>query len=180
MATAAAWRPIGHVLVEAGAITQEDLDAALVEQRRSGRRLGEILIDSGVITWLHLAHAIAEQASDLEAVPDATPVPDPTSVAVEPEPTPEPRFEPPVSPPPPGAVEPPVTARAPLAATSAPGDEAAVRLETVETMLKERQRAFLELVTVTERLRATVARLQDQLAERDAELMRVRAQKLSA
>src|SRR5437763_13796041 len=110
MSTFAAWRPIGHVLVEAGAISQDELELALVEQRRSGRRLGEILIDSGVITWLHLAHAIAEQASDLEAVPDATPIPDPTPVAVEP--TPEPRFEPPVSPPPPSAIEPPVTAPA--------------------------------------------------------------------
>jgi hypothetical protein len=42
-------------------------------------------------------------------------------------------------------------------------------------MLKDRQRAFLELVSVTETLRATVARLQDALANRDRELAQLRS-----
>jgi hypothetical protein len=45
----------------------------------------------------------------------------------------------------------------------------------VEALLKERQRAFLELVSVTETLRAAVEKLQDDLAERDAEIARLRA-----
>src|SRR5919204_814521 len=117
MATTAAWRPIGTVLVDSGAITEDDLEAALAEQKRSGRRLGEILIGSGAITWLDLAHAIAEQASDLEA----------------------------------GAVEPaPVVQHAEPVKPADADAEKDDRLETVETMLKERQRAFLELVSVTE------------------------------
>jgi cell division protein FtsB len=49
-------------------------------------------------------------------------------------------------------------------------------VETLETMLRERQRAFLELVSSTETLRRTVAKLQDQLAEKDAEIARLRLQ----
>ena len=123
--TAAAWRPIGAVLVESGAITQAQLDAALAEQRVSGKRVGEILIDSGAITWLALARAIAEQAQDLNQ----------------------------------GAADP-----------AAPED----RLQTVEAMLKERKRAFLDLVSTTEKLRRTVARLEDELAVRDSELAKLR------
>ena len=215
MATSAAWRPIGTVLVESGAITEEDLFAALAEQRRSGRRLGELLIDSGVITWLQLAHAIAEQAIDLEAtaashrtpepeVAEPEEVPQPVVEVVEPapvvevvapEPTPvvapepppvvavvEPVVEiaPPPPPPPAPVAEPPLSVP-PVSSPAPPSDsrtqmtnDEASRLETVEAMLKERQRAFLELVSVTERLRATVARLQDELSARDSEIARLR------
>lgn len=159
MSTSAAWRPIGHVLVESGAISQDELELALAEQRRSGRRLGEILIDSGRITWLTLANAIAEQATDLEPTP-----------APAPEPAPAPPVTAAPEPPVPAVASPPVTAI--VAELSA---DPSGRLETVEAMLKERQRAFLELVSVTERLRANVARLQQQLEERDAEIVKLRS-----
>ena len=59
------------ILVEAGAITVEDLVSALAEQRQTRRRLGEILIDSGQITWLQLAEAIAERVLPLlEGAPE--------------------------------------------------------------------------------------------------------------
>ncbi|MFL5965168.1 MAG: hypothetical protein ACJ747_01305 [Gaiellaceae bacterium] len=163
MSTSAAWRPIGHVLVESGAISQDELELALAEQRRSGRRLGEVLIDSGRITWLTLANAIAEQATDMEPAPAPEPEPPTPVAAVARVVTP---VEPPVS------ALPPVTVVAPsVPATTDPSG----RLETVEAMLKERQRAFLELVSVTERLRANVSRLQQQLEERDAEIMKLRS-----
>jgi hypothetical protein len=167
MSTSAAWRPIGHVLVEAGAISQDELELALAEQRRSGRRLGEILIDSGRITWLTLANAIAEQATDMEPAPSPEPAPEPATAAPAPATAPANALEPPVS----NLPAPPVTT--PEEAT--PPSDPAGRLETVEAMLKERQRAFLELVSVTERLRANVARLQQQLEERDAEIMKLRS-----
>ena len=138
---AARWRPIGAVLVESGSITEAQLQAALAEQKRSGRKLGEILIDSGVITWNALALAIAEQVQSLDE-PE--------------EPAPEPA--------------------APEPAAAEPRDG---RLETVEAMLRERQRAFLELVSTTETLRRSVARLQDQLAEKDAEIARLRFQAIA-
>ena len=151
--TAAGWRPIGAVLVESGAITQAQLDAALAEQRVSGKRLGEILIDSGAITWLALAHAIAEQAQDVDQAQDAAAPEAPVEEAA---------TAPLVSTPVAGGV--PVEAVHPEA-----------RLQTVETMLKERQRAFLELVSTTETLRRTVARLKDELAARDTEIAKLRS-----
>ena len=146
---AAGWRPIGAVLVESGSITEAQLQAALAEQQRSGRKLGEILIDSGVITWNALALAIAEQVHALDGAEE-----EPVAAA-----TPEPQPEP---------------------ARAAPPDQSDARLQTVETMLRERQRAFLELVSTTETLRRSVARLQDQLAEKDAEIARLRLQSLAS
>jgi hypothetical protein len=142
--TAERWRPIGTVLVEAGAIDESQLQAALAEQKLSGRRLGEILIDSGAITWNALAHAIAAQVDALDGS--------------------EPANQP--APPPPAPPAPRVT----------PVLEDGSRLETVEAMLRERQRAFLELVSTTETLRRAVAKLQDEVSEKDAEIARLRLQ----
>ena len=149
----ARWCPIGAVLVERGAIDESQLQAALAEQQQSGRRLGEILIDSGAITWNALAHAIAAQVDVLDGHAS---VPEP-----EPEPQPEPAPKPaPVVPAP---------------ELHSGGD----RLQTVETMLRERQRAFLELVSTTETLRRAVAKLQDELMEKDAEIARLRLQAIA-
>jgi hypothetical protein len=144
---AARWRPIGTVLVEAGAIDESQLQAALAEQKLSGRRLGEILIDSGAITWNALAHAIAAQVDELDRNEPAKEAP----------------------PPPP----------APPAPVALPQLEHGNRLEAVEGMLRERQRAFLELVATTETLRRAVAKLQDELAEKDAEITRLRLQAIA-
>jgi len=136
------------VLVDNGSITREQLEAALAEQSRSGRKLGEILINSGAITWLTLAHAIAEQAQDLD--PSSGPT---TSAPVNQVP----------------AETPPATV---LHDSGSPEE----RLQAVEALLKERQRAFLDLVSVTETLRSAVARLQDEVATRDGEIARLRAE----
>lgn len=143
MEAAARWRPVGQVLVESGSITLEQLEAALAEQRRNGRKLGDILVNTGAISWLTLAHAIAEQAADLG-------VPRPAAPATE-------------------SMEPEVTS----AANGSSAGEG--RLAEVETLLKERQRAYLELVSVTETLRAAVAKLQNDLVQRDEEIARLRA-----
>jgi hypothetical protein len=178
--TAARWRPIGAVLVEGGAISQAQLDAALAEQQQTGKRLGEVLIDSGAITWLALAHAIAEQARDLEEEPSAPSPAEEEPVAVL---AAVPVAAPvPVATPAPVVVTEPVPVTAPIP-TVAPvpvhvlnGGDAESRLETVETMLKERQRAFLELVSTTESLRRTVGRLKDEVLARDAEIAKLRSQ----
>ena len=168
--TAGSWRPIGTVLVEQGLITDADLEAALAEQRQNGLRLGEILIASGRITWLALANAIAEQAKDLDS-PTAPPARAAAAVLegldAEPEPAPAPA---------PAAEElvlPPVGG----GSNFTPADfEPGSRLQTVEAMLMDRQRAFLELVQTTESLRRTVSRLRDELADREAEITRLRSQ----
>ena len=143
-------RPIGQILVEKQAITEAELAAALEEQDRSGRRLGEILIESGRISWLLLARAIAEQVLDIEEAPPPAP---PAPVA------------PPLPPPKPAA--------------PAPFDDPQTRLVSVEALLKERQRAFIELVTTAETLRMKVARLEEILEERDRELTRLRVLRAS-
>ena len=49
-----------------------------------------------------------------------------------------------------------------------------IKLHSVEALLKERQRAFIELVTTTETLRMKVAHLEEIIEERDRELTRLR------
>lgn len=174
MQGAANWRPIGTVLVDSGEITEAQLDAALAEQKTSGRRLGEILIDSGLITWNALAHAIAAQVEALDTKGGA-PEPAEDEAAFEPDSEPEAEAEPAVEPDPQPAVTagPPLSVIPSVARVDVHGGD---RVETLETMLRERQRAFLELVSSTETLRRAVAKLQDELAEKDAEIARLRMQ----
>jgi type IV pilus assembly protein PilB len=94
MEPAASWRPVGAILVENGSITQAQLNAALAEQTRTGRKLGDILTSSGAITWTTLAEAIAEQAMDPvrpEAAAPVIPVPPPPPPLADPIPTPDDR-----------------------------------------------------------------------------------------
>jgi hypothetical protein len=53
------------------------------------------------------------------------------------------------------------------------------KLMSIEALLKERQRAFIELVTTAETLRMKVARLEEILDERDRELTRLRVLRAS-
>jgi hypothetical protein len=188
-------RPIGQILIDKGEISEVDLQTALAEQERTGRRLGEILIESGRTSWLALARAIAEQVLDIQ---DAQPAPEP-----EPEPAlelpavPEPR--PPLElqvhlPEPPARLVPEAIAPAdpepvaepdadpavqPAAVAPMPYESPEVKLHSVEAMLRERQRAFIELVTTTETLRMKIARLEEILEERDRELTRLRVARAS-
>src|SRR5262249_19663531 len=52
--------PLGRILIEQGAINEEDLNAALVHRAR-GLKLGSWLVHEGVITSEELATAVAEQ-----------------------------------------------------------------------------------------------------------------------
>ena len=52
---------LGELLINAGAITKANLEAALGEQKVSQMRLGEVLIKNGYLTELHLAEALSEQ-----------------------------------------------------------------------------------------------------------------------
>jgi hypothetical protein len=206
-------RPIGQILVEKGEISEADLEAALAEQERSGRRLGEILIEQGRTSWLGLARAIAEQVLDIQSSPAVL---EPTQ---EPEPEPEPEAAPdPVKmvrelaervaslPPVPDLPTPdherelaravaeqvanlgtPVSAPLqqqeaqllhltppPAPVPPEPIISSDEKLLSIETLLKERQRAFIEMVTTAETLRMKVARLEEILDERDRELAKLR------
>jgi hypothetical protein len=171
-------RPIGQILIDKGEISEVDLEAALAEQERTGRRLGEILIESGRTSWLALARAIAEQVLDIqdvhaEPVPEPRPEPEPERV---PEPESEPlwRREPEIAP----VAKVELESAAQLV-TPVPFETPELKLQSVEAMLRERQRAFIELVTTTETLRMKIARLEEILEERDRELTRLRVARAS-
>ena len=55
-------REIGALLVAAGALTTDQLDAALLDQAANGRRLDEVVIDRGWSSARAVAQALAEQA----------------------------------------------------------------------------------------------------------------------
>jgi hypothetical protein len=202
-------RPIGQILVEKNEISEAELAAALAEQERTGLRLGQILIETGRISWLALARAIAEQVLDIEAPegpaaePPAEAVPSPPPAAEQPV-APPAQAAPPPAPAPPAAAPvlatftpvrapdpvptPPLAAPEPPAPAPAPAPPAAepflihdpeIKLHSVEALLKERQRAFIELVTTTETLRMKVARLEEIIEERDRELTRLRVLRAS-
>jgi hypothetical protein len=59
--TEAQWRPLGKLLVESGIVSKADLDQAIAEQRRHGRRLGEILVERGCLSGADLARVLAVQ-----------------------------------------------------------------------------------------------------------------------
>src|SRR5580765_918905 len=192
-------RPIGQILVEKNEISELELAAALAEQERTGLRLGQILIETGRISWLALARAIAEQVLDIEdaerpeptspPAPPAAPAAAPAAPAAPPPvvvpaeivawsaaPTPVPAVAPPPAPiPAPTPVV--VAAPAPVAPELIRDPE--IKLHSVEALLKERQRAFIELVTITETLRMKVAHLEEIIDERDRELTKLRVMRAS-
>jgi hypothetical protein len=54
---------LGQILIEKKLISQEQLDAAIAAQARSGRRLGEILADMKLITQAQVRGAVRRQRS---------------------------------------------------------------------------------------------------------------------
>jgi type IV pilus assembly protein PilB len=55
------WPAVGSLLLRDGLVTQEELEAALVQHRGSGKRLGEVLVERGSVTRTQIARALAEQ-----------------------------------------------------------------------------------------------------------------------
>ena len=54
-------KKIGECLVQAGLITEADLQTALVEHKRSGERLGSVLVRMNLATERQIAKALAYQ-----------------------------------------------------------------------------------------------------------------------
>jgi hypothetical protein len=69
-------RPLGEIFVERGLVSEDQVEAALVEQRQSGGKLGEILVEHGVLSRLDLAGALADQWAGLQKLrpPDPKPI----------------------------------------------------------------------------------------------------------
>ena len=56
-----AYKRLGDLLIDAGLISNDQLDLALSHQKGSNRRLGEVLIDEGIITEAQLIEALQMQ-----------------------------------------------------------------------------------------------------------------------
>ena len=172
---------LGQILIETGRISWLALARAIAEQ----------VLDIQDVE--PTAAPTPPPAAPPAATPPPVPVPAfvpafaaaPTPVA--PAPAPQP-FVVPVAPPAPASVAPVpapvVPAPAPVAPAPAPVapeliHDPEIRLHSVEALLKERQRAFIELVTTTETLRMKVAHLEEIIEERDRELTKLRVSRAS-
>src|SRR3954466_15886949 len=182
---------LGQILIETGRISWLALARAIAEP---GAPAG-VAPAGGIAERALDIGAPAEPAPEPPA--DATPPPPPAeqpaaappplpAVPVPPAPTPvlatfaPVRAPDPAPAPPVAAPEPPAPGPAPALAPPAAAAEPAliydpeIKLHSVEALLKERQRAFIELVTTTETLRMKVARLEEIIEERDRELAKLR------
>jgi hypothetical protein len=62
-------RLLGEILVESGAVSSDELDDALIEQRSTHKRLGALLVSRGTLSQPVLTDALMEQLSALGAPP---------------------------------------------------------------------------------------------------------------
>jgi hypothetical protein len=84
------WLPLGELLVERRLLSQRQLELALQEHQRTGRRLGEVLVAFGFVSEQALASTLLEQVGLMDAkveAPEPEIVPEPVA---RPEPEPEP------------------------------------------------------------------------------------------
>ena len=173
---------LGQILIETGRISWLALARAIAEQ------VLDIEAPAGPAAEPP-AEAVPSPppAAEQPVAPPAPPAPAPVPPAAAPvlatfvpARAPEPVPAPPVAAPepmPPAPVPAPVPP--PAAAEPVLIHDPEMKLHSVEALLKERQRAFIELVTTTETLRMKVARLEEIIEERDRELTRLRVLRAS-
>ena len=75
------WLPLGELLVERRLLSSRQLELALQEHQRTGRRLGEVLVSFGFVSEQALASTLLEQVGLMDAKPAPavveTPMPQP-------------------------------------------------------------------------------------------------------
>jgi hypothetical protein len=79
------------MLVERRLLTQRQLELALVEQHRTGRRLGEVLVGFGFVSEQSLAEVLLEQVGLMDPKPQPPAEPKRAGHLAEAEPEPEER-----------------------------------------------------------------------------------------
>ena len=55
------WKPLGELLVEQGLVSPEDLEHALEEQARTGRKLGEYFVEAELVSLEQLTNVLLQQ-----------------------------------------------------------------------------------------------------------------------
>jgi hypothetical protein len=128
---------------------------------RPWRPIGELLVDAGVITRAELDEALAVQSTTGQRLGEILIETGRISWLALAQAI--------------GDQAMPGTARAEAAPARPLAEGPEERLEEVESLLRERQRAFIELVSTTELLRRQVAQLEARLAERNDELARLKS-----
>ena len=180
-------RRLGEILIEQGHTSWLALARALAEQvldikapaAEEPAPPAEAKPDA-----VELVRAMAERVANLPPVPDPLPPPEPIAV-VAPSPPPAEDLEHELAR---ELAEQVANLESPasrekrlLHLTPMPRSEPStdLKLQSIEALLKERQRAFIELFTTAETLRMKVARLEEILDERDRELTRLRVLRAS-
>jgi hypothetical protein len=176
---------LGQILIETGRISWLALARAIAEQvldledaeAEGAQPAGEVQEAASQPSFAPVpepAPPPALQPSRLPPIPQLpAPEPPPSVQFVPRRPAPEPE---PVAaaPQPEPATVPPQPVPVPADLSVPELEDPALKLQSVEVLLKERQRAFIELVTTTETLRMKVARLEEIIEERDRELTKLR------
>jgi len=193
-------RRLGEILIEQGRTSWLALARAIAEQVldiQSQSSEPEPVASASAEDPVALVRSMAEQVANTPPPPDRrpiAPVPPHDSALARAMAEQVAHFAPTVAAPPPTIPTPAPTVAAPAPTVVAPAPSAApqpqpaaldpledpeLRLHSVEALLRERQRAFIELVTTTETLRMKVTRLEEILEERDRELARLRVLRAS-
>jgi len=176
---------LGQILIETGRISWLALARAIAEQVLDIQDVEPApaappVAAPPVAAQPQVPIPVAAPAPAVFAAPPTFALPAPVPVAAAPVPVaPTPVAPAPVAPAPvaPAPVAPAPVAPAPVAPQLIHDPE--IKLHSVEALLKERQRAFIELVTTTETLRMKVAHLEEIIDERDRELTKLRVSRAS-
>jgi hypothetical protein len=178
---------LGQILIETGRISWLALARAIAEQVLDIQDVEPApaalpVAAPPVAAQPQVPTPVAAPAPAVFAPPPTFAVPAPVPVAAAPMPVaPAPVAPAPIAPAPVAAAP---VAPAPVAPAPAPVapqliHDPEIKLHSVEALLKERQRAFIELVTTTETLRMKVAHLEEIIDERDRELTKLRVSRAS-
>ena len=72
-ATATGWHAYGNLLVDAGKLSERDLDRAMAAQREMGGTLDRVLVSLGLVSEVDAARALAEHLRQPFVTADAYP-----------------------------------------------------------------------------------------------------------
>jgi hypothetical protein len=169
-------RRLGEILIEQGRTSWLALARAMAEQvldikERPAEPPPEPTPSPDPV---ELVRTMAEKVANLPPVPDPLPPPQPIAFAPAPSRDPEVELAREVAEQVATLDSPAATETRLLHLTPTTNRDPEARLQNIEALLRERQRAFIELFTTAETLRMKVARLEEILDERDRELARLR------
>lgn len=176
-------RRLGEILIEQGRTSWLALARAIAEQVLDIKSEPlETATKSGPSDAVELVRAMAERIASLPPVPEPLSPPEPGPVVTAPIDDPEHDLARAVAEQVANLGHPPVRETKLLHLTPSPPstDDPEEKLHSVEMMLMERQRAFIELVATAETLRMKVQRLEDMLEERTREIARLRAARVAS